>query len=181
MRIAVLAGAMILAAGPAHHPTLYDAILYRDAQDVARHLAAGADLLQMTPDGVPAAFSGASAEVLRILRNAGLALDTRAPDGTTFFAHYVVRWPDRPAQELLAAGWALSELQRAVAEIPVPLRIEGARSRVVPRRVLVPTEQPRIAADGFTWVLADLELEELFYAFQPVPIKTLSFAPATGC
>jgi hypothetical protein len=178
MRSVVLAGALVLAAAPPQYPTLYDAILHRDAEDVARHLAEGADPLEPTPDGVPAAFAGA--DVLRVLRRAGLALDTEAPGGTTFFAHYVARWPDRPAQDPLAAGWPRTELERAVAEIPVPLRIEGARSRVVPRRVLVDGPDPRIAADGFTLVLADLEPEELFYAFAPAdPLEGVMPAAAT--
>jgi hypothetical protein len=105
MRIVVVAGAFVLAGAAPQHPSLYDAILHRDAEDAERHLAAGADLLQPTPEGVPAAFAGAGSEVLRLLRNAGLALDTEAPGGSTFFAHCVVRWPDRPAQDLLAAGW----------------------------------------------------------------------------
>jgi hypothetical protein len=151
------------------YPSLFDALVHRDAADVSKHLDAGARLLEMTPDGVPAAFLGASTEVLRVLRGAGLAFDTRAPDGTAFFAYYLTRWPDQPAQDLLAAGWTIAQLERALVEIPVPLRIDGARSRVVPRRILVNVDAagPRIAADGFTLVVADLEPEELFYGFDP--------------
>jgi hypothetical protein len=100
VRLLVLAAALIRAtaasagapdADSPRHPSLFDALVHRDAADVSQHLEARARLLEMTPDGVPAAFLGASTEVLRVLHSAGLALDTRAPDGTTLFAHYLTR------------------------------------------------------------------------------------------
>jgi hypothetical protein len=49
----------------------------------------------------------------------------------------------------------------------VPLRVDGARSRLVPRRVLVEENGPHIEARGLTLFLADLEPETLRYSFDP--------------
>ena len=149
------------------HASLHQAILYRDADDVARHLAAGADWTAPAPDGRPVAFHGVTAPVLRVLRGAGLALDTRASDATTFFAHYLNSRPDTAAQDLLDAGFSEEEIGRAVRVIPVPLRIDGSRSSVVPLRLFSSEPGLRIVARGFVLQLADLEPESLRYALGP--------------
>ena len=162
---------------PAATP-LFDAVLAQNSETVATLVAAGADPLGPTPDGVPAAFLATRPDVIAAFRRAGVTLESSAPSGETFLAHFLSTHPDDPAALLLDGGFSAEELAAALERVRAPLAIADARSQLIPL-LLLETDSRRIGARGLTIALSDLQPETLSYSLDPADLRE-GMLPAAG-